>query len=59
MGDSEHSNVASEEIMHPIFCPLCGGKLTGLHNGKKDKCGYDDCHAQFSLRIYDKGLQEN
>jgi len=57
MGDSE-TNVASETIDYLIHCPLCGGKLQGLQNGKKDKCGYDDCHAMFSLRIYDKGLQE-
>lgn len=52
------SNVASEIIEGEVFCPACGGKLTGLANGKKDTCGYDDCRAEFSLRIYKKGIQQ-
>ncbi|HSA76449.1 MAG TPA: hypothetical protein VLE02_02780 [Nitrosarchaeum sp.] len=58
MGDEEKSNIVSEEIQRQIFCPCCGGKLQGLIQGKKDKCGYDDCRAVFSLRIYDYGNSE-
>jgi len=51
------TNVASEPIAYHVYCPSCGGKLQGLINGKKDTCGYDDCRAEFSLRIYKTGLQ--
>lgn len=61
MGETEttesKSNVVSETISFPIFCPACGGKLQGLVNGQRDNCGYDDCRANFSLRFYDVGLQ--
>ena len=53
------SNIASETIDYQIFCPECGGKLQGLINGKKDTCGYEDCRAEFSLRIYKTGLQNS
>jgi len=55
MGEEESKNIVSELIPRNIFCPLCGGKLQGLYQGKKDVCGYDDCKAKFSLRIYDFG----
>lgn len=58
MSNENTSNVASEIIDGEIFCPACGGKLRGLINGKKDKCGYDDCGAEFSLRFYNRGLQK-
>jgi len=59
MVENTTSNVSPDTLPYPIFCPMCGLKLIQVKEGVKESCGYDDCHAQFSIRIYHQGLHQN
>jgi len=52
MSDETNSNAqVAGQVLNEIFCPHCAGKLSGVVNGKRDKCAYDDCGKSFVIRI--------
>ena len=49
--ESSTAKIVEEIIQEEVHCPHCAGKLSGVINGKRDTCPYDDCKKSFTIRI--------